>query len=94
VDVAGLPKNYGSNDPGPEELPKYTGPPEYMLDIMERVLCIVLFLPFPASTLLYLLFHGGAVNLGAGNAPGAMPLARNYVHQGSEEHLHDRLEMD
>jgi hypothetical protein len=35
VDDARLPENDRGNDPGPEELPKYTGPTEYLLDITE-----------------------------------------------------------
>lgn len=50
--------------------------------------------PLPATTLLGLLFHDGAGNLGAGNAPGAVPLAGNDEHQDSEEDLNEHGDAD
>lgn len=47
----------------------------------------VLYVPFPASTHLGLLFHSTPVNLSAGDAPGTMPLAGNDVHQRGKEYL-------
>lgn len=43
--------------------------------------------PFPATTHLSLLLHRGTVNCSAGSTPGAVPLAGNDPHQGSEEYL-------
>jgi hypothetical protein len=36
VDVTRLPKNDGGNNPGPENLPNHSGPPELLLDISRR----------------------------------------------------------
>lgn len=43
--------------------------------------------PFPATTHLSFLLHRSTVNGGAGSTPGAVPLAGDNPHQGSQEDL-------
>lgn len=46
-------------------------------------------LPFPSLTLGSLLGHFAAVDLGAGNTPGAMPLARNDIIKDGQKDLNE-----
>lgn len=47
----------------------------------------MVFLPFPACALFCGLLRWSTRNLGAGNPPGAVPLARNHPQQDSEKYL-------
>lgn len=48
--------------------------------------------PLPSPAHLRLLLHWGASDFGAGDTPGAVPLAGDDVHQAKDENLDDRLD--